>query len=361
MVQQMEMTPYERVMAALRGQLFDVYPAISPTSVVTEGAMQRANAYFPAAHTRAAEMAALASIGHDYFGFDSVMPYFSILLESAALGAEIDWGSIDQTPRIVKTAIFCARDYTVPENFLSLPIFQRLLSAIGMLHKKYRGHVVVIGKVIGPWTLAYHLYGVEKLVLDTMLEPEQTKAFIRELSRIPMAFAKAQFDAGADMVTWADHCTSDLASAAIYADFVAPIHKQAAEELQSGGPLILHICGNIMDRLSTIADTGLEMLHLDSRNDIKKATEIVGDSIALTGCINNPFTLAQGKPRDVSKEVRSCIQKGIRLISPECAVPCRVPDENLLTLVRTAHQRKGLTGETTNAASKKQLSVRKNS
>ncbi len=341
MAQALEMTPYARVMAAIRGEPFDVYPAITPTSVVTEGVMQRANAYFPTAHTRASEMAALAAVGHDYFGFDSVMPYFSILLESAALGAEIDWGSIDQTPRVVKTAISQAGHYAAPAGFLKRQHFQRLLSAVSILHKKYRGRVAVIGKVIGPWTLAYHLYGVEKLVLDTILEPEQTKAFICELSKIPMAFAKAQFDAGADIVTWAEHCTADLVSAAIYEDFVAPIHRQAAVELQSAGPLVLHICGNIMDRLDMIADTGIQMLHLDSRNDIKRATELVGDRIALTGCINNPFTLAQGKPSDVYKEVCGCIHKGIRLISPECAVPCRVPDENLLTLVKTAHQRRG--------------------
>ena len=335
------MTPYERVMAAVSRQPFDVYPAITPTSVVTEGAMQRANAYFPAAHTRAAEMAALACVGHDYFGFDSVMPYFSILLESSALGAQIDWGSIDQTPCVIKTAISRAKDYSVPSGFLSRAPFQRLLSAISILHQKYQGRVVVIGKVIGPWTLAYHLYGVEKLVLDTILEPEQTKAFIRELSQIPLAFAKAQFDAGADIVTWAEHCTADLVSAAIYEDFVAPIHTQAARELQGAGPLVLHICGNIMDRLDMIANTGIQMLHLDSRNDIKKATETVGDRIILTGSINNPFTLAQGKPSDVYKEVCGCIRQGIRLISPECAIPCRVSDENLITLVKTAHQQRG--------------------
>ena len=34
-------------------------------------------------------MEVLASVGHDVFGFDSVSPYFSILLEASALGAEV--------------------------------------------------------------------------------------------------------------------------------------------------------------------------------------------------------------------------------------------------------------------------------
>ena len=336
------MKPYERVMAAINRQPFDIYPVINPTSIVTERGMQLTKSFYPWAHIRSSEMAALASVGHDYYGFDSVMPYFSIHLESSALGVEIDWGDANQTPRVVRTAISRMDDLFIPPDFLKFKPFSRLLSAISLLHDKYDKEVVVIGKVIGPWTLAYHLYGVEKLILDTILEPEKAKAFIKELSKISMAFARAQFEAGADIVTWAEHCTSDLVSATIYDDFVAPIHHRAAIELQEMGPIILHICGNVMDRLDSIAKTGLAVFHLDSRNDIRAAIMIALNRIQFTGSINNPFTLAQGNPSDVQKEVRACIESGINLISPECCIPCRVPDENLFTMVRTAHQRKGV-------------------
>jgi len=335
-----EMTSAERVMAAIHNRPFDFFPAINPTSVATADTMHLSGAYFPSAHTNSAEMAALAAMGHDYFGFDTVAPYFSVHLEAAALGAKIDWSDVNSTPKVVKTVMKRIDDFSLPASFLSRAEFQRLLKTCRSLRKKYGGTVPVVGKVVGPWTLAYNLYGVENLILDTILEPDKTKALIRELSQVPMEFAKAQFEAGADIVTWAEHSTSDLVSAQVYEEFVMPVHRQAAATLQVYGPLILHICGNVMDRLDCIADTGFRLFHMDSRNDIKKAVKQVGDRIVLTGCINNPATLAQGTPAVVRKEAEYNLSCGIRLISPECALPTNVPEENLRELVDTVHRHK---------------------
>jgi [methyl-Co(III) methanol-specific corrinoid protein]:coenzyme M methyltransferase len=333
-----KMNSAERVKAVLEGGEFDVFPAINPTSVATAEAMDLVRAFFPSAHTNAMEMAALAAVGHDVFGFDSVAPYFSVHLEAAALGAKVDWNDAANTPVIVKKPVKRIDDFNIPSNFLHRTEFQRLLKACEILKRKYSGRVPVIGKVVGPWTLAYNLYGVENLVLDTILEPEKTKQLIKELSIVPIDFARAQFDAGADMITWADHVTSDLVSAKIYEEFLLPVHIKAASVLQRGGPVILHICGNVMDRLDCIAKTGFKLFHMDSRNDIAAAVKQAGSSIMITGCINNPVTLGQGTPAMVREEVEANLKNGVSLISPECALPSSVPAENLKCLVTTAHR-----------------------
>lgn len=333
----MHMTSKERVFAAINGLDFDVYPAVNPTSVATIDAMKISGAYFPFAHTDPIKMASLACVGRDVFGFDSVAPYFSILLEASALGAEVDWGNIYEMPSVVKKPIKKMEDYEVPKNFLNKREFSGLIKVCSYLKKKYKDEVPVIGKVIGPWSLAYHLYGVENLVLDTILEPEKTADFINILSEIPMAFAKAQFEAGADMILWADHVTSDLVSAEIYRKFIMPIHKKAASELQKYGPVILHTCGNVSDRLMYIADTGFKIFHMDSKNDIEKSVKAAGSNMLITGCINNPVLLAQGNPADVKRAVEENIKQGIKLISPECALPFSVPSDNLIALTQTTH------------------------
>ena len=335
-----EMTSMERVMAAIHKKDFDIYPAICPTAVVTEESMRISKAYYPSAHTNPNEMANLSAVGHDFFGFDAVSPYFSVHLESAALGAQIDWSDINNTPKVLKKPMKRIDDFVLPPSFLNRKEFQALIKACSLLKKRYGNSVAIIGKVIGPWTLAYNLYGVENLILSTILEPEKTKQLINELSIVPLEFAKAQFEAGADIITWADHVTSDLVSAQIYEEFVLPIHKRASFALQNYGPVILHTCGNVMDRLSLIAQTGFKLFHMDSRNDIAKALEIVGEDILLTGCINNPITLAQGTPNTVRNEVKANLRSGIKLIAPECAIPCNVPAKNLKELVDTAHKYK---------------------
>ena len=332
-----KMTSMERVFAVINGDDFDVYPAINPTSVATVEAMKLSGAYFPQAHTDPDKMAALACVGRDVFGFDSVSPYFSILLEASALGAEVDWGNIYEMPSVIKKPIKNPEEYEIPKNFLDRAEFSGLIKVCSELKKTYKNEVPVIGKVIGPWSLAYHLYGVENLVLDMILEPEKTADFINRLSEIPFAFANAQFEAGADMIVWADHVTSDLVSAEIYKKFIMPIHKRAASSLQKYGPIILHTCGNVSDRLMYIAETGFKIFHMDSKNNIGDSVKLVGNNMLITGCINNPVLLAQGDPPDVKRAVEENIHQGIKLISPECAIPFSVPSENLMALTASAH------------------------
>jgi [methyl-Co(III) methanol-specific corrinoid protein]:coenzyme M methyltransferase len=336
----LKMTSMERIMAVLEDKDFDVFPAISPTSVATEKLMDVSKSSFPAAHTDAFDMASLAAAGHDYFGFDTVAPYFSVHLEASALGAQVDWRDRLHTPEITRKPAKHIYDLEPPRSFLRRREFQCVLKACEMLKKKYGRRVPVIGKVIGPWSLIYNLYGAENLLLDTILEPEKTRETISALSVIPLEFAKAQFAAGADLITWADHVTSDLVSPKIYEEFLLPVHIKAASALRNGGPVILHICGNVMDRLDMIARTGFSLFHMDSRNDIAQAVKQIGKSITLTGCINNPVTLAQGTPRMVMEEVEANLRQGIRLIAPECALPTTVPEENLKTMVDTAHHYK---------------------
>lgn len=351
------MTPYERVMAAIAGKDFDMHPVINPTSVVTLGCMKELGVYFPKAHTDPGEMAALAARGHEHFRFDSIMPYFSIHLEAAALGAKIDWKDANNTPQTIgkpirnldnfKLSDLCADEnlntdlnLNLNNNFLEQKYFQKLLRAISILRKKYGGKVPIIGKVIGPWTLAYNLYGVENMLLDIILEPGKVAALIKELSHVPIEFAKEQFNAGADIITWGEHVTSDLVSPQIYQDLVLPIHQKAALELESIGPIILHICGNVMDRLEAIKSTGFRLFHLHSHNDVPAALKAVSGKIQLVGGVNNPFTLTQSTPENVRKEVESYLEDGINIISAECAIPCNTPEQNLFALTKITHRYK---------------------
>lgn len=327
-------------MAALRGEPFDVYPAVSITSTANLDAMEHCKSFFPGAHTNAAQMASLASAGRDIYGFDSVAPYFSIHLEAAILGCPVDWGSRFSMPRVTAPPLRRLDDLSLPRDFLGHPLAVQLLKACGILRRRYGGEVAVVGKVIGPWTLAYHLRGVENLLLDTILEPEKTRAAIEKLSDISVRFACAQFEAGADVCVWADHVTSDLVSAQVYREIVFPVHRRVTKALEPYGPLILHVCGNVADRFDLFVQAGFACFHLDSRNDISAIEKIAGNKIRLAGCVNNPLTLSQGTTQRVRSEVERNIDCGISLVSPECAIPTIVPASNLKELVKTAHGRR---------------------
>ena len=91
MVAQDEMTSRQRVLAALRREPVDRTPVCNPTSVATVELMDLADAYFPEANREPELMARLAATGHTELGVDTVMPVFSIIQESSALGCLMQW------------------------------------------------------------------------------------------------------------------------------------------------------------------------------------------------------------------------------------------------------------------------------
>ncbi len=331
------MNSYERVFAAYNNKDFDSFPALNPTSVITNELMTKNYAFFPSAHLHPIETYDLAVAGYRDLGFDSLTPYFSIHLEAAALGAKIDFSSKKGMPQVIEKPIKKIDNFTLPKNFLEKKEYIEFNKIIKKLNQKYNKVVPIIGKVIGPWTLAYHLFGVENLIMQTIINPNKIKNFIKELSYSPINFAKQQFENGADFVVWADHVTCDLVSPQIYEEFVLPIHQQAMEELASYGPIILHVCGKLEDRIDKLSLSNMNMLHLDSRNDFIKSQSKMNKKMELIGFINNPYLLRKGKPKDIRKETIKLLKQGVKFVSPECAIPFNVPNENLISLTNTLH------------------------
>jgi len=331
-----EMTSKERVIAAFNGEPTDRLAVISPTSVATVESMQITGAAFPDAHLDAEKMAALAATGHDLLGFDNVAPYFSVQQEAAAFGAEMVWGAIDSMPAVRSHPYDDPEQFTMPANFTELVPIKTVLDSIRILKQKYGDDVAVCGKVMGPWTLSYNLYGTENFLVDTLMEPERAQEFMEKFKEISITFALAQIEAGADMLTWADHATGDMVSAAMYEKLLLPVHKRCVKELKEKMPkkvpIILHTCGNTLDRMSMFAETGFDAFHFDSKNDPVKAMEAVNGKMLLTGCISNVSVLLEGSREDVINQVNQVADAGVKMISPECAIPCRVKNENLIAI-----------------------------
>lgn len=321
------MTSHERVIACIKDNEYDKLPVINPTSVATLDSCRIAGVSFNEVHLNADKMAALAGVAYEQLGFDTVSPYFSVVQEAAAFGCRIDWGAGDVMPNQKSSVFQDPSEFTMPRDLLDRLPLKTVIDAIKLLRKKYGDKVAIIGKVMGPWTLSYHLYGVQDFLIDTISEPAKVHAFLDRFKEISLKFAEAQFEAGVDIITWADHATADLVGANCYREFLLPVHRLINERLKDR-LLILHCCGNTCDRISYFAEAGFPVFHFDSRNDAAKALESAG-SMKLTGGVNNPEVLLNGTCEDVKKNIRHLLDAGIRLISPECAVPLKVSNGNL--------------------------------
>ena len=297
------------------------------TSIACVELMGEVEAFFPQAHTEAETMARLAMAGHTVLGMDVVMPLFSVCHEVGALGCKVHWGQIDSMPESGPPLWQTAEDIRIPTNFLTHPSCQTPLKAISLLRQRLKGAAAVCGKVFGPWTLAYHLFGLENFLIETMDDPAHTQRIIDHLVPITLAFAQAQLDAGADCLLLADHATRDLCGPQTYEQFLLPLHTRLAQAIDA--PLILHICGNTSDRIGMIAQTGLDCFHWDTKTGPPaEVRKLAGTKLALMGGINN-LLLLNGKPEEILAAARQAAAAGIDTVGPECAIPLRTPLANL--------------------------------
>ena len=323
------MNSRQRVLAALRREPVDRTPVCNPTSVATVELMDLVDAPFPDANRVPELMARLAATGHTELGFDSIMPVFSIIQESSALGCKIQWEQKDNWPTVkMREPIFQdVQDIRIPPDLLTHQDTRCVLEAIKILRKEFGNEVAIIGKTMGPWSLGYHCFGVEPFLLLSLDNPGKTKACLEKLKAVTVEFGLAQIEAGVDALTLPDHATGDLVSGEYYARYLRDLHIEFAQRLPV--PLILHIRGKTEDRMEYIAQTGMSAFHYDSKNDPQESMRIMRNRTSLVGNINNPETLFSKGPEEVRKEVYQNLNAGVQLIGPECAIPLQTALENL--------------------------------
>jgi [methyl-Co(III) methanol-specific corrinoid protein]:coenzyme M methyltransferase len=331
----MTLTSRQRVLNALHRKDVDIAPVANPNSIVTREMQDLVGAFFPEAHHNAEAMTQLALAGRTVCGYDAVFPVFGAgTQEAGAMGIDIDWGDPDNLPAILGHIWDHPDQIHVPDDFLDRLEISTVLDSIRMLRQEVGDEVAVIGKAYGPWSLAYHFFGIEPFLMDTHQDPPKVHAILEGLKAFTVIFGKAQIEAGADALNVCEHITADLIRPEAYSTYLQKIDQDIARQLSV--PVILHCCGKTMDRIDLFNDSGYACFNFESANDAfemrAKAT------VSLCGNINNPRTLLQGTPEDVTREVFYALDAGVEILAPECAAPVNGKLANV-TAVREARDK----------------------
>jgi len=169
------MKPREIFLASLHRQPMPRAATGSATSVVTTDLMNHSGVWFPEAHLDANKMVALSETAVTVLGFDNIMPLFSVWHESAALGCEVDWGDRSRMPTGKPCCSTMDANLAIPRDFLLRRSCTVPLEVIRELKRRHGGEVAILGKVFGPWTLCYHVFGVEPFLIATLLQPDAVR------------------------------------------------------------------------------------------------------------------------------------------------------------------------------------------
>jgi [methyl-Co(III) methanol-specific corrinoid protein]:coenzyme M methyltransferase len=318
-----------RVLAALLGGPVDRPPVTGIVTAVTQDMMRETRAPWPDAHRDPELMAKLGAGGHALYGLETVKVPFDVTIEAEALGGEVNYGDRNVFPQLRGPFLKEPSQFEFPPDFLKRGRVPVVLQAIRLLREGYGAKVPVVSSVMGPFTLCTLCFG-EEFFVWLKCEPEKYQQAMERATALACRYAAAQVIAGAEVIQFGEAAASgSMISPKDYSECVAPFHRQLAAAV--GAPTVLHICGDITDRLERIGETGMSAISFDHRVDLAVAKRLKGH-IALVG--NIPVeVLAHSSPEEVRQCARQALQNGIDLLNAGCSLLTQTPAENLKQMI----------------------------
>jgi MtaA/CmuA family methyltransferase len=199
---------------------------------------------------------------------------------------------------------------------------------------------LVEGWIEGPCAEAADLRGLNTLMLDFFDDPPFIRDLLEFVFEMEMSFAKAQVEAGADIIGVGDAAAS-LIGPDLYAAYVFPLEKRYAETIHSWGAYTrLHICGNTTPLLKMMSELSFDIVDIDFLVPFEKTREKMGRETLLTCNIDPVRMLRNGRPSDIVKELQRCygIARPRFVVGAGCEVVRDTPEENFKLLTRFARE-----------------------
>ncbi|MEN8155777.1 MAG: uroporphyrinogen decarboxylase family protein [Bacteroidota bacterium] len=267
------------------------------------------------------------------FETDSVGLISDPYRETSAFGADV-WFPEEAVPRcrnILVNSYEDARNLKNPDVYRSERTLDRIQGA-SMLRKAVGPDIPVIGWIEGPLAESCDLAGVNEVLLKLMMEPDFVKVLIDKTMVTAKDFARAQVEAGCDIIGVGDAICSQI-SGDNYREFVKESHTDLFEFIRSLGARVkLHICGDITHLLEDIGDVKPDLVDVDWMVDMDEAHEKLGNDIIRTGNLD-PVAVIQDKEADEIMEVTRQLcekEKGREFIlAGGCEITVNTPVENL--------------------------------
>jgi MtaA/CmuA family methyltransferase len=328
----------ERILACLAGEPVDSLPLMpitmmfaGDTAGIRYGEYARDYRKMVEAQIRTAET----------YDFDYVSTISDPAREASDLGAVIEWFD-DQPPAINESRALLGDKAAfgglrVPDPMAGPRMGDRV-RGVALLKQRVGRDKLVEGWVEGPCAMAADLRGINNLMFDFSDDPEFVRMLFEFVVEMEIGFAKAQVEAGADLIGVGDAAAS-LVGPKIYKELVLPFEQKLVAGLKGAGAKVrLHICGNTRRILDGMGKTGADIVDLDYPSPLNEARAQMGPAQVLLGNIHPVKVLKDGTPELVETAIAECHQQsgGNYIVGAGCEVPRGTPPENLLALIRYA-------------------------
>ncbi|MDZ7619649.1 MAG: uroporphyrinogen decarboxylase family protein [Patescibacteria group bacterium] len=328
------MNGYERIVALFEGREVDRLPLMPITMMFAADQIGVTYGQYASDYRTLVEAQLVTA---ERFGFDYVSCISDPAREAADCGASVQFFP-DQPPTADEVHSLLA-DKTklaglrAPDPLGGGRMHDRVRAA-ALFRERVGGEKLIEGWIEGPCAEAADLRGINRLMTDFFDDP----AFVRDLFEfcidMGVQFAKAQVDAGVDLIGLGDAAAS-LVGPQLYNEFVLPYERRLIDAIHAMGTRVrLHICGNIGRILDDIGTLGCAMVDVDSMVPLSRCREAMGPTPVLAGNIDPVKVLRNGTPAAITAALRQCrAEAGPRyIVAAGCEVPRDTPEANLRAL-----------------------------
>jgi uroporphyrinogen decarboxylase len=271
---------------------------------------------------------------YDRFQSDSVVVYNDIYIELEALGCELEFpeDSISHPKGYLLEERSQLAHLKVPDPKKDgrLPYYIELCERVSSQVRKTAP--MGLGQS-GPWNLAMHLRGAEKLLVDDVMEPEYVHELMGFTTEVVKAVGDAFIDAGFTPSLGEASASCSLISPQIYRDFVKPYHKALRDYFLSKKiPISLHICGFIDPIMEDVLDTGINFISLDAPSSLEKLVELSNGKVTIMG--NVPTALyASGTSDEMEAAISKCLETAAEssgyILCSGCEIPINSTEDRI--------------------------------
>ena len=268
------------------------------------------------------------------YGIDTVSTISDPMRECADMGMEV----VFPTDGVPHEKEFFIREKSDLLKLKPVPPGRRMtdrILAVDLFKKEIGNEFPIIGWVEGSFAMAADLRGVNNFLMDLYEDPEFTTDLLEICLEQAILFARAQIEAGADIIGVGDAIASVAGPLAYqYMGGLQYEERLLKAIREAGGMTKLHICGNTTPFLELLPAQYCDILDVDWMVPIDRAAALHGNITCINGNYDPVAVLLQGSVQDVKDAVQACASVGgIKYTcSAGCEVPKHTPPANLMAV-----------------------------
>lgn len=336
------MTPLERATAIAQGREADRLPC-NPN--VANGAARIYGCKISQFNNDPKVLAEAQVASYKRFGYDGVRVFTDLFAWAEAMGSKVTTPE-DLTVDLAAPAVSSISQIDSlrpadPRKDGRLPV---LLKSMDYLRDAIGHEVGCSAGIVGPFTNAFFLYGVDEAFRLMRKTPQAFHTLCRMSLETCLAYAEAAIDKGLSPTISEPMSSCSVISPIAFREFSLPYLKELVNFIKSKGKSpVIHICGATTRIWTDIADLGVGGFSVDNVVNLNDCCRTIGSKTKILGNIDPAGVMYAGSVIDVRRKTLECIldaydsPKGYVVMSG-CSLPVETPLDNIDAMMRVVRE-----------------------